>query len=322
MSAAGMCCVFLLVFCSGCVENEIVESTIIHVGCNGGFDFTSIQEAINASGEGYTIRVHEGIYHEAITINKSINLVGASAETTSIVNDNSSCFVTVSIQADSCTFTGFTVKGFDTSHDMIGISINSSHTLISDAVVMNAEKGIALERYVQNTTISDNDFIDNTYGIAVERSEFNSITNNRISLTESFSALQTYGIYLHLSDNTIISRNNISGYYRGIRIKGSDNSHVVDNILMSNDLGVWCCCGAGNNMIYHNCFINNELHARDDIVNNWDNGTVGNFWDDYQQKHPDARSEEGIWLESYSIFNYDDSYAKYDNFPLVDPIYL
>ncbi|MCJ2534139.1 MAG: right-handed parallel beta-helix repeat-containing protein, partial [Candidatus Thermoplasmatota archaeon] len=136
--------------------------------------------------------------------------------------------------------------------------------------------------------------------------------------------LLSYGIYLHISNNTIISNNNISNCYRGIRIKGSDNSLVFDNSFFKNERGVWCCCGAGNNMIYHNNFIQNqEFHAIDDIVNHWDNGTVGNYWDDYQEKHPDAVAKNGIWNLSYNIYKLETSELvdpKLDRYPLVDPI--
>jgi len=77
-------------------------------------------------------------------------------------------------------------------------------------------------------------------------------------------------------------------------------------------------------MIYHNNFIQNqEFHAIDDIVNHWDNGTVGNYWDDYQEKHPDAVAKNGIWNLSYNIYKLETSELvdpKLDRYPLVDPI--
>ena len=51
---------------------------------------------------------------------------------------------------------------------------------------------------------------------------------------------------------------------------------------MNNKNGTYFCCGAVNNIVYNNNFINNaNWNAKDDPGNIWDNGIVGNYWDDY-----------------------------------------
>jgi parallel beta-helix repeat protein len=188
---------------------------------------------------------------------------------------------------------------------------------------MNAEKGINLEECSENN-INHNIILDNQYGISTERSNNNNLSNNKISLDESSTILLSYGIYIHISNNNIVSNNNISNCYRGVRIKSSDNSLVFDNSFIKNERGVYCCCSSVNNMIFHNNFIqSHEFHAIDDIVNHWDNGTVGNYWDDYQEKHPDAVAKDGIWNLSYNIYEWVDEELKepkLDRYPLVDPI--
>ena len=303
------------------IQNGAVDSGILYVDDDKGSDFLKIQNAIDAASEGDTIIVREGTYYEVLSINKSIKLIGADRETTIINNQNSSQKVTVRIDADFCTFKVFTVIGPAVSTDIIGINVTSSHNIISDNIVMNAQKGIRLGENNENNKINHNIILDNQYGISTERSNNNNLSNNKISLDESSTILLTYGIYLHISNNNVISKNNISQCYRGIRIKGSDNSLVFDNSFFKNERGVWCCCGAGNNMIYHNNFIqNSEVHATDDIQNHWDDGNVGNYWDDFQEKYPDAVAMNGIWDTSYNIFNYKKENPKQDRYPLVDPI--
>jgi len=54
------------------------------------------------------------------------------------------------------------------------------------------------------------------------------------------------------------------------------------NIFKNNKMGLYFCCGAGDNIVYYNIFVNNvEWNANDYVGNQWDNGTHGNYWDDY-----------------------------------------
>ena len=74
------------------------------------------------------------------------------------------------------------------------------------------------------------------------------------------------------------------------------------------------CCGARNNIIYYNIFNKNIIYnAKDDVSNQWDNGSVGNFWDDYLMKYPDAENINGIWNKPYNITGEQ----NIDRYPLV-----
>ena len=70
-------------------------------------------------------------------------------------------------------------------------------------------------------------------------------------------------------------------------------------------------------MIYYNIFKqNSDYNARDDTINQWDNESVGNYWDDYIEKHPDARQIDGIWDTPYNIKGGGNT----DRFPLVTSV--
>jgi len=296
------------------VQMPVDVSSTLYVDDDGGFDFTKIQDAIDAASEGNTIIVRDGTYYEALIINKSIYLTGIDRETTIINNQNISQKVTVQINAGSCIFKGFTVIGPAVSTDVIGVNINSSDNSISNNIIMTAEKGIHLGEQTENNSVSNIISKNNRYGISTRKSNSNNISNNEISFND------LYGIYFSVSDNNIISGNNISNNDKGIRIKGSDNSLVFDNIISDNSLGVWCCCGAGNNKIYHNTFRHNTENAKDDIHNHWNNGNIGNYWDDYIEKYPDAGQIDGIWDVPYNITSPYSDDGIFDRYPLVNPI--
>ena len=313
--------IFLFLVFNGCVEKQVDGSINFYVDDGGGFDFTKIQNAIDAASEGDTIFVYDGMYHEVLVINKSISLIGTDRETTIINNTNSDKKVIVQINAESCLFKGFKVIGPDVSTDVIGINVNNSNNFLNNNIIMNTEIGIYLGENTQNISVSDNIVTNNREGISVYRSNNNDISNNEISVNIPAGISLSYGIYFHGSDDNIISGNSVSQCYTGIRIKGSDSSLVFDNSIIENKRGLYCCCGAGNNKIYHNTFEQNEeYNARDDIRNQWDNEGIGNYWDDYIEKYPDAGQIDGIWDIPYNITSPYSDDDIFDRYPLVNPI--
>ena len=88
------------------------------------------------------------------------------------------------------------------------------------------------------------------------------------------------------------------------------------NTIMNNTRGILCCCKADDNVIYYNNFKqNSEYPSRDDANNQWDNGSIGNYWDDYIENHPDAKQIDGIWDTPHNF-----TWNNVDRFPLVNPV--
>jgi hypothetical protein len=72
--------------------------------------YTSIQVAINAASEGDTIKIDAGTYDGNLTIEKSVTLVGADADQTTITQSESDSVITVSAGV-SVTIEAVTVRG-------------------------------------------------------------------------------------------------------------------------------------------------------------------------------------------------------------------
>jgi parallel beta-helix repeat protein len=274
-------------------------SKTIYVNINGGADFINIQDAIDHASNGGTIIVKKGIYNEKLIINKSLNLYGENPDMAVIQYENNNLSNSeniVFINADNCTLNGFKIVGTKKSLGIVAIKINSSNNNISNNIILSFFKNIYLYSYTENNTIFLNTISNASYGIDAYNSHSNNISKNLIS------SCTAYGIYTLGSDNNIFSGNIISDNNYGMRIKGSEFNKVFKNKIFNNTYGTLLCCGARNNMIYYNQFKQNSIYnAKDDVSNQWDNGTVGNFWDDYEKKYPDAINVDGIWNIPYNI---------------------
>ena len=290
----------LLITFSGCIEEiPSIESKTIYVADDGGKDYTNI-----------------GTYYEILIINKSINLIGASKEKT-IINYDKNRYGQINIMlvtANNCTIKGFKLISTISSSVIMGINVKSSHNIISNNAVLNTTEGISIEAESKNNTVCLNIILNNEFGIALRYSDHNNISKNNISLN-TFS-----GVYLKgaLSHNNTISRNTISNNEYGMYLTGIINNKLFKNTVTNNTKqGMHFCCGAQGNIIYHNIFKgNNECNACYDGKNQWDNGSAGNYWDEYREKYPDAIEIDGIWNTPYNI----SGETNQDNYPLVNPV--
>jgi parallel beta-helix repeat protein len=294
--------------------------TSYYVSVNGKGDYSSIQKAVDSASKNDKIFVNSGTYFENIEINESIELVGEDMNNT-IIEGNGSGIV-VNILADNVKISGFTIKnGGPSSADSsnAGIVIRSNNNTISDCNISSNENyGLYIfsSPETRNNLVKNNTFSYNKYGIYTSYSKFSNISSN------TFTHNTDYGIYLSSrSDDNIIS-NNIITYTQnmyGIRIKTSSRNKVINNNIMNNENGgLYFCCGASQNIVYKNNFINNtDWNANHGNLNNtWDNGEVGNYWDDYNGTDENG---DGIGDTPYIIYKLvGEDYS--DKLPLMKPI--
>jgi len=312
--------IFVLILLSGCAEEQSGKKTICYVDSQGLNDYTSIQQAIDHCSEDTTIVVYTGTYTENLFINKTLNIQTTDRNNTIIQPKNDNQNSIICLNADNITIAGFTIQATPST---IGIHVDGSYATLSNNIIQNTKTAVNVKKNKYYTTIYNNTFINNQQGIYTDYSHHNTISNNIFFLDETSSYLLSYGIYIHNSKNNILSNNNITNYNQAMRIKGSEDSLIFNNSFHKNKVGVYCCCGASQTIIYNNNFIQNELHAKDDVFNQWDNGTIGNYWDDYQIQIPEGKPTNGIYDKPYLIYrwiNQEYSYPKQDRYPLVNPV--
>jgi parallel beta-helix repeat protein len=182
---------------------------------NTKFNYATIQEAINApeTQDRNTISVEAGTYYENVVINKSLSLMGENRETSTI--DGARNGVTVSMEADNSSISGFRIQNSGSSDYDCGLSIFSS-----------------------GNSLSNNSVTANRNGILINPgSDANILANNSVSANE------LYGIHLWYSDNDILNGNTVANCFDGVIIEFCRNLTLRNNVMSANlynfGLGGW-----------------------------------------------------------------------------------
>jgi parallel beta-helix repeat protein len=291
-------CILTTVFFSGCIEETgpYGDPNTFYVSLDGDYEYTSIQQAIDDAPENYTVYVLPGYYNESVIINKTISLIGEDVANT-IINANYSGDVIKVTGPGNVTVTGFTLinsgKSTNSADYDSGIDIHCDGNKFSHLIVRNNRMGI------WSYSSSNNQYTNIT------------LTNNSY-----------YGMYLYSSSNSnvinycVFYKNEATSGY-AFRIKTSKNNVVKNSYFGENARGLYFCCGARDNIVYHNTFENNQQwNARDDVGNRWYNGEelTGNYWSDYGGVDED---NDGIGDTPYNVSS---GSARQDSYPLMQPI--
>lgn len=196
------------------------------------------------------------------------------------------------------------ISGLNVSRGTVGVlvtGLSHNNSIEGNTASDNRRYGVYLgSSYLNN--ITDNTLAGNSYGLYFgfgsvwNRAERNNVSGNihgidmRFSLNTVFNNTlkdNSYGIRLSEdADNNTVELNNLTNNVHGLYLDGCDYNNFTDNAIEDNTLyGVYIDQGAytSNNRFYGNRFIGNGMHARidDENHNQWDNGSVGNYWDDY-----------------------------------------
>jgi len=171
---------------SGCIEETPKKkSNKIYVDINGKGDFTSIQDAINASKDGNIIIVRSGTYYEKLNINKSINLIGEEKNTTVISRSNSGDIGNLlTLETNNSRIENFTFNNGSSSLLSCILLTRSFNNTIKNNNIIGFNHGIYVLSYSDKNTISNNFISNNNYGIRIKGCHFNNVSKNIIKNNE------------------------------------------------------------------------------------------------------------------------------------------
>lgn len=223
------------------------------------------------------------------------NPMGIVAEVSSYVLIENNNFTKINGPAIACNGTNITIKA-------------NTLTDISDGI----DGGIALQG--SSNTITDNKIITASPSIKLGSANSNIIARNHITGSIAFVS----------SSNNQIYQNNLTD----IRLIFSSNNTFSGNV-MANTLGYDTIAldqGTVNNTFYANTFpANCSVRFQDAGTTFWDNGTIGNYWANYDATDSNW---DGIGDSPYiiSAVKWDNSIrgdvsfvAGQDNYPLMNP---
>jgi parallel beta-helix repeat protein len=162
--------------------------------------------------------------------------------------------------------------------------IQCDNITVKDVALTNSSVGAFFWK-TNNSRIENVNASKNDYGIFSCHSSNNSIASNTVNSNNRM------GMYIYYSDGNIIHGNTVN----------SNNGDGID---------LWY---SSNNILYHNNLINNTLHnAYDTGTNQWDSGSEGNYYSNYNGTDPDP---DGIGNDPHPI----PGGTSIDRCPLMQP---
>ena len=214
------------------------NSSRVH-NLNTGINYTTIQEAINASEteDGHVIFAEEGTYYEHVTISKSIWLVGEKRDTTVI--DGNGTGTVIQITANNVSIINFTIKNAGKAWSGSGYSPSSiSGNNVRNVNVTNnilADTAVCAWFYSSSSVnISDNIILNATTAGII------GYASSNITIYQNFvNNCGWMGIHLDgNSANCNITDNTIMNTIEGIEIEKSAENIVAVNHLVNNNVSV------------------------------------------------------------------------------------
>jgi parallel beta-helix repeat protein len=269
--------------------------------------FDNIQDAINNALDGDIIYVYNGTYIENVIVNRSISLLGEDKFSTIINADNTGRVI--SITKNSVLIDGFTIRNSGNYIQDAGIYIESYFNSISNNILIENQNGLYLID-TRSNTMSQNSIFNCDYGIFLLNSDFNNIVQNTIEDHK-------YAIYIQESSTNDINGNILEENEIGLWLKLHciDNSIAGNSFTKNSDKGILMDRFCYSNILHHNNFINNNVHATFTMsfLNTWEY----NYWDNWI----------GLEVEEYRIFPKGIfgqilgpvPWINFDLYPLVEP---
>jgi parallel beta-helix repeat protein len=251
----------------------VTQETLI-VDINGNGDYISIKEAVNNAKPTDIIHIKEGVYKENnLEINKKITIIGDNPDTTIINCEEKNGFMFSSTYVDIKN-----IQLTDTKEYAIYVPFESNSCSISNCIINKDTAGVGILVRANSVIISNCDLRGyNKTAIGIQLQEYNNIIQECTIQRFDVGIL----VILNAHDNKILDSNLLDNE-KAVDIRINSNNNLVTNCnIYSNKIGVHIWQSSNDNLIFHNNLRKNDEDAKDESNNQWDNGNVGNYWDDY-----------------------------------------
>jgi parallel beta-helix repeat protein len=233
---------FLLMFLL--IASSQISAEVLTVGKN--MQYQRIQAAIDAADPYDTVQVSCGRYEEVLQLLKPLNLQGEPGCT---ILTHSSDNDLITISADNCTISGFTIQNARNSSYSGLFVLSDGNSIINNTFINNSGWGVYLYHCEKNTII-DNDFTNDGICMVGSRDEWVSMTvSGNMVLGKPIKWLanqqsktindQTYGqLVLINSSNCVIDNITVSGTDQGIVLAYSENCTITNTTTRTCRFGI------------------------------------------------------------------------------------
>ncbi|MCK5772962.1 MAG: right-handed parallel beta-helix repeat-containing protein, partial [Thermoplasmata archaeon] len=186
------------------------------------------------------------------------------------------------------------------------------HSAVGDAVV--EASGIILMNVQNGAVVRSRIDLSQGHGILIQ----NSTVNIKSCVIKDNQGDGIRGI---MANNTKILENTLGRNGRGITIQSSSNVLVRSNSLFVHlSYGLYSSDTNAKNFFYYNSFLDNNgggVQAYEDSKANFWSLDMGNYWDDYLERYPDARMADVTWATPYVL---DGTPSATDPLPMFYPV--
>ena len=217
------------------LENEVwVDDDYDSYTPGWGYDhFASIQDGIDAVGEGGIVHVADGIYNEQLTINKPLTLMAGSNP---VLDFSGYSGYGIHITADGVTIDGFEIIGIPItgpddwqSNVNPTILVEANYTTVQNCVFNNASGAPAKEAMLTVNGTHNNSFLNNVvnnyiYGITARSDGWGGGAGPGYGATNLTVSGNTFNV-AYIDDGS----NRITG--EAVQIWYGDNIVVTDNVI-------------------------------------------------------------------------------------------
>ena len=203
--------------------------------------YLTILAAVNAPEtlNGHSILVRSGVYHEHLTLNKTLSLRGEDQATTII--DGEEVGTVLTVKADNVTVTGFTMRNSGLNFPPYG-----------------DDCGLLLD-HSSRGNISHNSFVNNRIGVYLYYSESNFLGNNNVHSNSED------GIWLWYSGNNTLVANSVTNNMYNFGVFGgafSDFNNSIDTTNTVDGMPIMYIVGA-EDQIFNNETIASTVYLID-----------------------------------------------------------
>ncbi|MGD6853179.1 MAG: right-handed parallel beta-helix repeat-containing protein [Candidatus Bathyarchaeia archaeon] len=273
-------------------------------------------------------------YDESTALNNygSIFANGSGIQITNNIFGDKGMPIKLKLNGNNNQATGNSITAIDVNGNSNKISnnIGAIHLSGSNNKILENTGGQLLLANASNNIVTSNSF-NKQYGSGIIRlvdADYNTFRNNTVvtdyTVAVEFGSQGTKGGSHNLFTNNTIEGATLWGVLLGL----GDYNVFYGNIIANNGglkySGYGLAMGGNhrqvnNNLFYGNIFMNNNKNfgANWEVVgsgNSFDNGSMGNYWDDYLAKYPNAVEigNSGVGSVPYQIYG-----NVADNYPLM-----